>query len=123
MSLGGPYGVRAYPIAEFLMDRGYFGSVDYQLNISSLMDSVSDNWDINLGLFYDYAYGQNEDPLDSERSNVGLGGPGGGMQVEYRWGNGYGVLVRVEVAWQVSGPEQSDGDDPQVWARFELFRR
>ncbi len=123
MSMGGPYTVRAYPVAEFLVDRGYFASVDYQLNLSSLMSSVSDDWDINLGVFYDYAYGQNEDPLGSERSNIALGGPGAGFQVEYRWGAGYGVLLRVEAAWQVSGPEQSDGDDPQIWARLELFRR
>lgn len=123
MTLGGPYTVRAYPTAEHLSDRGAFGSVEYTLNVASLLDNAPAGWDLNLSLFFDYAWGETLQPLASEEQDVDLAGYGAGVHYEYRWGNGNGLLFRVEVATPTTGPEPSNGRDPQYWVRVEYFRR
>ncbi len=123
LSLGGAYTVRAYPTAQELVDKGAFGSAEYTLNATSLMNIPSRNWDLNFSLFYDYAYGKLVNALQSERSTVKLGGYGAGVHFEYRWPGGQGVLLRLEVASPTTNLDTDNGRDPQYWLRFEYFRR
>lgn len=123
MTLGGPYSVRAYPTAEFLSDRGAFGSLEYTLNVTSLLETRPDVWDLNLSLFYDHAYGKTLEPLSSEFGSVDIGGVGAGVHYEYRWGNGNGILFRVEVATPSTNEDPTNDRDPQYWLRMEYFRR
>ena len=123
MAAGGPYSVRAYPTAEFLVDKGVFGSAEYVLNVSSLLDIIPESWDLNVSAFYDYSEGRVIDALSSERDTVKLGGYGVGAQYEFRWGNGNGVMLRAEVAKPHTNAEPSNGRDPQYWLRAEYFRR
>ena len=123
MSLGGAWSVRAYPTAQELVDKGIFGSAEYTLNITSLMNNPAQNWDINFSLFYDYAHGEVIDSFQSERSSIDLGGYGGGLHFEYRWPGGHGVMVRAEVAAPTTNLEPDNERDPQYWLRFEYFRR
>ena len=123
MSVGGPFNVRAYPTAEFLVDKGGFGSLEYTLNATSLFENIPDRWDLNFSLFFDYASGRKLDPLTSERGKVELGGFGAGIHYEYRWGGGTGVMIRLEVAAPTTSIDASNDRDPQYWLRFEFFRR
>lgn len=123
MAGGGPYSVRAYPTAEYLVDKGAFGSAEYTLNVSSLLEVVPDRWDLNASLFYDYMDGEVRDALPTEREDVRLGGWGVGLDYEFRWGNGNGIMLRAEVAKPHTAPEASNGRDTQYWLRFEYYRR
>jgi len=123
LSLGGPYTVRAYPTAQELVDKGYFGSAEYTLNLTSLMNNPASNWDINFSLFFDYAHGEVIDSFQSERSDLNMGGYGGGLHFEYRWPGGHGVLIRAEVATPTTNLDPDNDRDPQYWLRFEYFRR
>ena len=123
MTMGGPYNVRAYPTAEFLVDKGAFGSLEYTLNATSLFETIPDSWDLNFSLFYDYAYGKTLQALTSERPTVKLGGVGIGIHYEVRWGRGNGLMIRVEVAAPTTSIDASNDRDPQYWLRLEFFRR
>jgi hemolysin activation/secretion protein len=123
LSLGGPYTVRAYPTAQALVDKGWFGSAEYTLNLTGLVGNTPQNWDLNFSLFYDYASGDIIDAFQSEDDSVKLGGYGGGLHFEYRWPGGHGVMVRAEVATPSTSDEADNERDPQYWLRFEYFRR
>jgi hemolysin activation/secretion protein len=123
LSLGGPYTVRAYPTAQELVDKGVFGSAEYTLNLTSLMNNPVANWDLNFSLFYDYAWGEVIDSFQSEKSDLNLGGYGGGLHFEYRWPGGHGVMIRAEVATTTTNLDPDNDRDPQYWLRFEYFRR
>ena len=98
MTLGGPYSVRAYPTAEFLVDRGGFGSLEYTLNATSLFETIPDSWDLNLSVFFDYGWVKTLEPLTSEIGTVHLGGAGVGVHYEYRWGGDKNTPVSVDRA-------------------------
>jgi len=124
LSLGGPYTVRAYSPSEFLADKGFFTSLEYTLNISSLLKSRPTDWDLSASLFYDYSDGAKNNALQNEEGTEVLAGYGGGIQYEYRWGSGdQGIQIRAEVATPTVSYDAANGDDPQYWLRFEYFRR
>jgi hemolysin activation/secretion protein len=101
-SLGGPYNVRAYPVAEILVDKAFFTSFEYILTASP---EVRQTWlnNLQLSVFYDYATGELNDPLINELASTTLSGFGIGVQVEpfnmFR--------VRLDLA-SATGDEPSD---------------
>ena len=80
-SLGGPYNVRAYPIAEVLVDNAIFTSFEYILTASH---DIKQTWlnRLQLSVYYDYARGDLNDPLVNEPDSATLSGLGIGLQVE-----------------------------------------
>lgn len=80
-SLGGPYSVRAYPVAEVLVDNALFTSFEYILRASP---DVKQTWlnNLQLSVYFDYASGDLNDPLINEPSSATLSGIGLGLQVE-----------------------------------------
>jgi hemolysin activation/secretion protein len=101
-SLGGPYNVRAYPVAEILVDSAFFTSFEYILTASP---EVKQTWlnNLQLSVFFDYATGELNDPLVNELASTTLSGFGIGVQVEpfnmFR--------VRLDLA-SATGDEPSD---------------
>jgi len=83
-ALGGPDTVRAYPQAEYLMDQGYFSSVELVFNAPGFSDRpafFNRTWGelLQVSIFYDAASGWLNDPLANEEgsgylSGVGVGG-------------------------------------------------
>lgn len=80
-SLGGPYNVRAYPVAEVLVDNALFTSFEYILTASP---DIEQTWlnKLQLSVYFDYASGDLNDPLINELSSTTLSGLGLGIQVE-----------------------------------------
>jgi hemolysin activation/secretion protein len=80
-SLGGPDTVRAYPVAEALMDQAYVFSVEWLAYASPDFQRGLLN-KMQLSVFYDYASGTQNDPLQNEIESVSLSGFGGSIQIE-----------------------------------------
>jgi len=80
-SLGGPYNVRAYPVAEVLVDNAIFTSFEYILTASP---DIEQTWlnKLQLSVYFDYASGDLNDPLINELGSTTLSGLGIGFQVE-----------------------------------------
>ena len=100
--LGGPYNVRAYPIAEILVDNVIFTSFEYILTASP---DIQHTWlnGLQLSVYYDYASGDLNEPLINEIGEATLSGIGLGIQVEPF--NKF--LVRIDLA-TATGDEASD---------------
>ncbi len=79
-SLGGPDNVRAYPVAEALMDKVNLLSLEWQVIASP---EVSHGWTNNMqfALFFDYAKGVLNDPLKNDDASVKFSGFGGSVKL------------------------------------------
>ncbi|MFT5598232.1 MAG: hemolysin activation/secretion protein [Chitinophagales bacterium] len=80
-SLGGPDTVRAYPVAEALVDNAWLFSAEWQADASP---ETPQTWlnKLQFSIFYDYATGKLNDPFTNVISSVALSGLGFGIQVE-----------------------------------------
>ena len=79
-SLGGPDTVRAYPVAESLVDKALLLSAEWRADASP---DIPKNWlnKLQFSIFYDYAKGSLNDPLTNDIASVSLSGLGFGLQV------------------------------------------
>lgn len=71
--LGGPNSVRAYPLSSFLVDEGWFASLELSLALARA---------VQLSVFYDHGSGSLNDPLPSDVAEVDLSGAGVGLRVD-----------------------------------------
>jgi hemolysin activation/secretion protein len=78
-SLGGPDTVRAYPVAEALVDKAMLFSAEWQADASP---EIPQTWlnKLKFSIFYDYATGSLNDPLTNDIASVSLSGLGFGIQ-------------------------------------------
>ncbi len=119
-SIGGPASVRAYPVAEALFDRGVFGSLELTVNapgFSRVPAFGGLTWGqvLRVSFFSDFAYGELNDPVVSDRASAGFYGYGAGLA----FGIPGELQGRVQYARPFSGADPaSDGDDDRWW--FEL---
>lgn len=112
-SLGGPYNVRAYPVAEVLVDNAFFTSFEYILSASP---EIKQTWlnNLQLSVFFDYAQGNLNDPLINDLSSTTLSGFGLGIQVEP-----FNKLrVRFDYA-KATGDETSDAQSLPFYLSME----
>jgi hemolysin activation/secretion protein len=114
-SLGGPNGVRAYPVGEATADTGVIASVEgrYIVPKYKLLGG-----DLTLIGFYDHGWARiNETPLPTDKENTRtIGGYGLGVSA----GQDGAFLVRASAAWKTSRDEpQSDPAKrvPRVWVQ------
>jgi hemolysin activation/secretion protein len=101
-SMGGPYNVRAYPVAEILVDNAMFTSFEY---IFSASPEIRQTWlnKLQLSVFFDYATGDLNDPILNSVSEATLSGVGIGIQaVPFDK-----VKARIDFA-KATGDEPSD---------------
>jgi hemolysin activation/secretion protein len=80
-SLGGPDTVRAYPVAEALVDKAWLVSVEWRADASP---EIPQTWlnKLHFSVFYDYATGTLNEPLTNDFASVSLSGFGFGAQVQ-----------------------------------------
>lgn len=77
-ALSGPDAVRAYQVGDFLRDTGGLASLEYKVQAPGFSDRSGPfkrRWGelLQFGLFYDYAYGKdNDSPVREELSGYGL---------------------------------------------------
>lgn len=120
-AIGGPANVRAYPVAEALVDTGGRASVEWIMNApgfanaraGTARDGTERTWgDIfQFSIFYDYAEGEINDPLPLQASEVDFKGYGAGFQFSY---SDY-FYMRFDFAKPEKGPTPSNDEDTQIW--------
>ncbi len=113
MSLGGPNGVRAYPVGEANGDTGLLMSIEGRYIVPGFKVFESD---VAGFVFYDWGQvHQREKPLESDTQNkrsIDGYGIGGSIGTEGQF------IVRASAAWRADNEKpQSDGAkrDPRVW--------
>ena len=84
LSIGGPTSVRAYPVSEYVRDRGYFSSLEWIMNapfISNMRAFGDRTWGeiLQISFYVDYAKGENNDAFASE---IEISGKGVGIQLQ-----------------------------------------
>ncbi|TCO78085.1 hemolysin activation/secretion protein [Plasticicumulans lactativorans] len=118
-SMGGPDSVRAYPRAEFLVDKGVFVSAEWSIPAPGFADEPAFRdlkWGqvFQLSLFADYAKGWLNEPLQPSDSPVRLSGAGIGLrfQVPGEW------QARLQVATPLGSHDASNDRNPQYFFDF-----
>ncbi|MDA8363267.1 MAG: hypothetical protein M0Z84_05460 [Gammaproteobacteria bacterium] len=116
MALGGPDSVRAYPVAEYLMDKGVFASAQWNINAPGFanvhaFEGMTWGQILQLSAFYDVAAGRINDPLLGETQSVTLRGAGVGVQLSIPGQ----LLANLSVARHLGGENPSNGRSPQYW--------
>lgn len=122
-AIGGPDSVRAYPIADGLMDRGYYAALEYHVDAPGFADKVSHSqgmrWRelLEVETFVDFARG-----FAAGDNRIGSQGV-----VTYR-GVGAGFILRLprfhhfelhlDAAKAIGGETASNGHGYHVYARF-----
>lgn len=111
MSLGGPSGVRGYPVGDGIGDSGALAMLEgrYQLPVSLANEPVS------VALFYDVGTVRfNRDNAGGAPNRRTLDAAGLGLQAG-RFGN---YLLNASVAWRLGSPLPAAGDphrSPRFW--------
>jgi len=113
-SLGGPNGVRAFPVGEATADIGMIATAEARYIVPGFKIF---NGDLTLTGFYDHGWARiNEHPLPTDtENNRSLGGYGFAASA----GQDGGFLVRAMAAWATHGIAQSDTQPrvPRVWVQ------
>lgn len=113
-SLGGPDTVRAYPVAEALVDEAMFTSIEW---VAYASPEITQTWfnKLQLSVFYDYATGSKNDPLVNEIPEVTLGGFGFSAQI-----SPFNVInARIDLAFAAGGDEASENQTLPFYFRLE----
>jgi hemolysin activation/secretion protein len=115
LSLGGPNGVRAYPVGEGIGDSGAMFSLEYRYPLPSYLLPFGEP--VSLVTFYDYGHvrqNQNGPTVPGAANSVTLGSVGMGAIVG-RPGN---FLIKTHLAWRTTSQIPSTGDtdaSPRAW--------
>ena len=115
LSLGGPNGVRAYPVGEATADTGTISTAELRYIIPGFKVIGGD---VTLLAFYDYGWARvNEQPLPTDAENTrSIAGAGIGVTA----GQEGSFIVRANASWRTSNDNpQSDTVDrvPRVWVQ------
>ena len=128
-AIGGPNSVRAYPVAEWLFDKGYFASLEWEFPVPFLK-KVEDKYPncmyapkwascgaptklsdaIRLSLFVDFAEGWLNNARSNKLDNQAVTGVGFGARYQTR-----NLRMGMSVATPVDSREASTGYDPQLF--------
>ncbi|MBC7649715.1 MAG: ShlB/FhaC/HecB family hemolysin secretion/activation protein [Vitreoscilla sp.] len=115
LSLGGPNGVRAYPVGEGLGDSGALFSLEYRYLLPAAMLPFGEP--LSLVTFYDYGHvrvNQNGPGVPGAANSKTLGAVGVGA-ILGRSGN---FLIKTHLAWRTTGTSPTTGDAdaaPRAW--------
>jgi hemolysin activation/secretion protein len=124
LSLTGPDAVRAYPVADVLVDKGAIGTAELIVGapgFASRPAFAGRTWgqELQFSLFVDYAAGWLNDfvPFAAEPTTaryVNVGGWGGAVQFNVP----DHVFARVDVATPITARQPGNGRQPQYWVRL-----
>ncbi|MFT5505467.1 MAG: hemolysin activation/secretion protein [Gammaproteobacteria bacterium] len=108
-SLGGPDTVRAYPVAETLMDTAWLANIEWRVDASPEIPREMLN-NLQLVAFFDYGTGDLNDPLTNDVATVIYSGYGFGAEMEpYK-----AFHLKVEMAFDL-------GDTPSDNRTYPFF--
>ena len=115
MPLGGPTSVRAYPISEYLVDSGYFASLEWSVRAPGFASRPAFGhytWGqlIQVAVFADIGGGTINDPLPTDQSSVSISGVGAGLRF-----NSASFSGRLDVAKPVTGVSGQNVKDLQAY--------
>lgn len=117
-SLGGPDSVRAYPVSEFLVDRGVLASLEYRVSAPGFAQKTSPFKGLPWGkvlqfmVFYDYAWGK----LAKSDPGNEISGSGAGFLLSAP-GN---VTLKLTGATPTGSIDPSDGDDFRLYSELSI---
>jgi len=128
-AIGGPNSVRAYPTAEWLFDKGYFASLEWEFGVPFLkkLEGKKPNcfyvpkWTscnaptkiseaLKLSVFADFAEGWLNNARTSEGDHQAVTGIGVGVKFEAR-----NLRMNFSLATPVGSPTPTNGHDPQFF--------
>lgn len=117
-ALAGPDAVRAYPVGQALRDKGTFASLEYRVQAPGFARAAGPfnrTWGdlLQLGLFYDYATGE-----DAEGGAVSVDLSGYGMGIQFAVPGTFQMLLQA--ATPESSAEPTDGDDMRLYMEFSV---
>jgi hemolysin activation/secretion protein len=116
--IGGPTNVRAYAVAEALVDTGAAATVEWIIDAPGFANRPigSRTWGdvFQLSFFYDYGGGEINDPLVGQTEKHTLRGHGIGLQFSVS----EKFYLRIDGATPDTSRTPSNGKDPQWYASF-----
>jgi hemolysin activation/secretion protein len=122
-AIGGPDSVRAYPIADGLMDRGYYASLEYHVDAPGFANKVSRSQGMRwrelfeVEAFVDFARGfPAGDNRTGNLSAVTYRGAGAGFI--FRLPRLHHFELHLDAAKAIGGERASNGHGYHVYARF-----
>lgn len=121
--MGGPNSVRAYPVAEFLMDKGAFGSLEFILDLDEVFGSGSSGANYALSAFGDYASGELNNPGIGQIPDADISGWGLGFTVAHTGNTGNLFSLRFDIAKPAGEEDASNGRNPQYFGTISYSFR
>ena len=120
MSLGGPTGVRSYPVGEGIGDAGLLVNLEYRYQLPAPMSLAGQP--VSLAAFYDYG------TVRFNQDVMGLAGPNrqalGAVGVGALAGRVNNFLISTYLAWRTTptGPTTGDPDrSPRAWVTAQKW--
>ena len=121
LSLGGPNGVRAYPVGQGVGDSGTIFNLEYRYPLPTAMLPFGEP--VSLVAFYDYGFvrqNQNGPVVAGTANSAMLSGLGIGAML----GQAGSFLIRTHLAWRTTGAPPSTGDtdvSPRAWLSAQAW--
>lgn len=121
MALGGPTGVRGYPVGEGIGDAGLLLNLEYRYQLPSLIALVGEP--VSLAAFYDYGtvrFNQDDSAVPGVTNRAALGSVGIGALA----GRANNFLITAYLAWRTTRPTPSTGDpdrSPRAWVSAQKW--
>lgn len=117
MSLGGPYTVRAYPVAEYVRDSAVFASMAWVINGAAISNATiykDYSWGdiLSLSVFADYGWGKLKDGAGGPDDQIDISG--WGSEAEFRFPD-TNSFARFAVAKPFDNSEAANGEEVQYW--------
>ena len=118
-SIGGPQSVRAYPVAEALVDTGSSTTIEWIVNAPGFADKPTKGnrtWGeiFQVSLYADYAYGELNNPRVNEEPTVDYSGYGLGLQFNLPGK----IYARFDLASPFGSRVATNDRDPQYYFRM-----
>jgi len=115
MALGGPTGVRAYPVGDGIGDAGHLLTVEYRHQLPTPVTLAGES--VSLAAFYDYGtvrFNQHDSAVPGAVNRISLGAVGAGALA----GRVNNFLVTAYLAWRNTRATPTTGESdrsPRVW--------
>lgn len=121
MSLGGPFGVRGYPIGEGIGDAGLLLNLEYRYQLPAPL--TFSGGPVSLVAFYDYGtvrFNQDDPDVPGLANTISLGSVGIGALA----GRVNQFVITAHLAWRTTRPTPSTGDpdrSPRAWVSAQKW--
>ncbi|MDP1953541.1 MAG: ShlB/FhaC/HecB family hemolysin secretion/activation protein [Polaromonas sp.] len=121
MALGGPTGVRAYPVGEGIGDSGLLLNMEYRYQLPAPVSLAGEA--VSLAAFYDYGtvrFNQDDSAVTGATNRISLGAVGVGALA----GRSNNFLVTAYLAWRTTRSTPTTGESdrsPRAWVSAQKW--